>query len=319
MARHVYPSDEIVHLWAHGADRDLRNASGNVFTIGDTIYSYGTHFPMAMRISTKEDLTVYLVSTRSYSVTTSSHQNMVRCAIPSDGTLIIPLDPHLWELVHDKASGKELREHFQERIDDFLKDANNNRMGYWRRGEAVQEAKKARGQFEMLRSVFRFRIRNGTTKFTVPDLTDAQKKQTERDTKRDERHRVRMERWTKQNEKANKERLARNAELKERAVAAFASWREGGNVPHDIRRFFPFHAIRVNGDKVETSLGVSIPLDDAREFLTSQLPRLRAAMGIYFSDITIGEYRGARATDTELIIGCHRIPWDEVQRFADSL
>src|SRR5205807_8092971 len=41
--RHVFPTGEIPHLWAHKVQPDARNADGNLYFGGDTIYSYGEH------------------------------------------------------------------------------------------------------------------------------------------------------------------------------------------------------------------------------------------------------------------------------------
>ena len=68
---------QVAHLWASG-----NKASGkgsNFFFEGDTIYSYGNHFPIARRIN--ENL--YLITQRGYSVSTSKHISYTRRAIPS--------------------------------------------------------------------------------------------------------------------------------------------------------------------------------------------------------------------------------------------
>lgn len=60
--------------------------NSNVFFIGDTIYSYGTHFPMAIRLSGG----MYLVNADTYSPTTSKHQCYVRRNIPKTRQILIP-------------------------------------------------------------------------------------------------------------------------------------------------------------------------------------------------------------------------------------
>ena len=46
---------------------------GNLYFYGDTIYSYGSHFPIARHVETKRGRAV-LFTTRDYSVTTSGHK-----------------------------------------------------------------------------------------------------------------------------------------------------------------------------------------------------------------------------------------------------
>ena len=70
--RHVYPVDMVAHLWAHKAQESARNG-GNFYFDGDTIYSYGSHFPIARHVETRRGRAV-LFTTRDYSVTTSGHK-----------------------------------------------------------------------------------------------------------------------------------------------------------------------------------------------------------------------------------------------------
>jgi hypothetical protein len=56
----------------------------NVFTDGNTIYSYGRHFPMAIRCQ-DETGTRMLVNEDKYSVTTSKHQSAVRTVLMDTG------------------------------------------------------------------------------------------------------------------------------------------------------------------------------------------------------------------------------------------
>jgi hypothetical protein len=70
MGRHRI--NEVCELWAGQKAYHASNYSENVFFYGDTIYSYGKHFPMArlIRVGGK---TYVLKTARSSSVTTSHH------------------------------------------------------------------------------------------------------------------------------------------------------------------------------------------------------------------------------------------------------
>lgn len=54
---------------------------GNMFITGDTIYSYGSHFPIAKRLTATE----FLFNSRSYSSPTRGHQAAVSRAIYAKG------------------------------------------------------------------------------------------------------------------------------------------------------------------------------------------------------------------------------------------
>jgi hypothetical protein len=84
--KEVFPSGEIAHLWAHQIVAHARNAQRNFYFNGDTIYSYGSHFPIAVRVSKgkgdkKRECVVF--TTQKHSVTTAKHLSAVRMAIPS--------------------------------------------------------------------------------------------------------------------------------------------------------------------------------------------------------------------------------------------
>lgn len=66
---------EIAHIWAHQSQQEAKNSNRSFFFYGDTIYSYGHHFPIA-----KHNNGVILFTLKSYSVTTSKHIQIVRSA-----------------------------------------------------------------------------------------------------------------------------------------------------------------------------------------------------------------------------------------------
>jgi hypothetical protein len=77
--RNVHPADMVAHLWAHKSQDFARNPGHNFYFHGDTIYSYGSHFPVARHVSRKGNSAV-LFTTRSYSATTAGHKCMVEGA-----------------------------------------------------------------------------------------------------------------------------------------------------------------------------------------------------------------------------------------------
>lgn len=87
----VHKPDMVAHLWANQSQAEARNAGGTFYFHGDTIYSYGGHFPIARHAMHKGKHAI-LFTTRSYSVTTSSHISMVRHAIKRDSNVFhVPL------------------------------------------------------------------------------------------------------------------------------------------------------------------------------------------------------------------------------------
>lgn len=83
--------DSLCQAWVEGtcAD-DAHVAKHRMFVNGDAIYSYGTHFTMARRVKTDKGRTLFLLTTRRYSPTTSNHLNTLSWALPSDATVELP-------------------------------------------------------------------------------------------------------------------------------------------------------------------------------------------------------------------------------------
>lgn len=94
-------NSELAEKFAKGATHGKAN---NTFIDGDTIYSYGYHFPMATR--TKDG---FLVNSSRYSVSTSKHQSYVRSALSGTGKPVkeIKIDDLFKEM--DKLKEESLR------------------------------------------------------------------------------------------------------------------------------------------------------------------------------------------------------------------
>lgn len=95
--------DEIAHLWAHQGQESARNAQGNFYFSGDTIYSYGDHFPIARIVESPKGAhkgeRAFVMTTRTYSTTTARHLNVVRQAL--HGTVFYVPRPDSRDFVAD--------------------------------------------------------------------------------------------------------------------------------------------------------------------------------------------------------------------------
>src|SRR5690348_11351714 len=78
----VFDTDEIAHLWAHRTQDAARNPQGNFYFSGDTIYSYGSHFPIARHIKGAHGADGVFFTSRSYSNTTAKHVSYTRRSLP---------------------------------------------------------------------------------------------------------------------------------------------------------------------------------------------------------------------------------------------
>lgn len=77
---------DVVHLWAH-QKQDEAHYGKNFYFRGDTIYSYGSHFPLGKIVSNRKGVKAYVLNSDHYSASTTNHQQIVRNGIPNDAVI----------------------------------------------------------------------------------------------------------------------------------------------------------------------------------------------------------------------------------------
>jgi hypothetical protein len=123
--RHVYANHEIPHLWAHQAQEEARNSSSSFYFSGPTIYSYGSHFPIARHVTNDGGERAILFTTASHSVTTTHHCSLVHRAIPAT----VPV----FDVLHVQGSWGNNPNH-QDNVESYIR----------RLGELLGKAKRSR-------------------------------------------------------------------------------------------------------------------------------------------------------------------------------
>ena len=89
--RNVLPVSELCHKWANMEQESGRNANGSMYFNGSTIYSYGSHFPIAKHIVNEQGQRAVLFTERSYSVTTEKHKSQVWMSCKNDNIIFCSL------------------------------------------------------------------------------------------------------------------------------------------------------------------------------------------------------------------------------------
>lgn len=83
--RKVFPRETVAHLWVHKAQDEARDAGGNFYFTGPTLYSYGSHFvcghhmPDAYAV---DGSPLVIINANTYSNTTARHMAAMRQALP---------------------------------------------------------------------------------------------------------------------------------------------------------------------------------------------------------------------------------------------
>jgi hypothetical protein len=304
--KQVYPTRELAHIWAHNGQPSGRNPRGNVFFDNGTIYSYGTHFPMARHVSYRGKACVFM-SASSYSNTTAKHKSHVRRAIPS-GVPVFYVNPTL----SPRDALREYQASVKQSRAALVTGTKPQRAKAWRAFQYV-----ANDSYEFAK-FFGYSVR-----FTLPPNNSAELANNARewesacDARREAKRARHATEW-------REKQAARERELAEFArdsVALCARWRAGENCISNVSYRLPT-MLRIVGENVETSAGASFPLDHAKRaarllghFLASGESYQRNGQSVHLGHYTIDSI----SSDGTLRAGCHVIQRDELVSFLQAL
>jgi hypothetical protein len=338
--------EEIAHLWAHQAQSSARNPQGNFYFSGDTIYSYGSHFPIArialVHKGENKGAQVVYETVREYSSTTSMHKGLVWTAIRRWDA---EANPHT--ITYHKGTDREYTYESKgawleadrrvfgvtdptAETDQLITDWTERIKAH---GERLTECKKG------TRETTKVKLFNATLaligkanawaeyvgeryRWTVPEsmqaltatLAEVRRKQ-EAKQKREHARRLRIE--------ADRQRAyeAENADT-------VAAWIAGENIafPSGIRECYlrvePAEDIAHGLMELVTSQGARVPLEHARKALT--LIRAVVARGERWErngkQIRLGHYQiDVVEADGTVKAGCHTVRYAEIERIAPQV
>jgi hypothetical protein len=301
----VFDTGEIPHLWAHRTQEEARNRQGNLYFTSDTIYSYGSHFPIACHVVNQTGERAALFTTATYSVTTSSHCSAVRSAIPSG----IPVF-HVPNVCHGRYSGSELTadDHagnladYIERIERHVITSARARSSYakeWNHDRAVRLRDEA-----LAYCVF-FGL-------PVPNINKVPELDSEALTAIRKREAKRAAEKAEQTKRERFEALVRQQGL-------IAKWRAGeySGCLYDVPAM-----LRIDGNEVVTSRGARFPVSHAKRALAF-VRKVHESGQAYVRNgrtIHLGPYALDRIEANGTVkAGCHVVSWEEIERIAPFL
>lgn len=307
MAKWLADIDQVAHYWANKVQDEGR--SKNVFFEGDRIYSYGRHFCMGRHLPGD---TVAL-STQTYSSSTSRQQSKVRAAVR-----------HL-RVVYCYDPDASAASNQQQTI--LAIEGKNIAAAAPRIRQATRETLKADAvglavQFNEYLRALPADERGNVQPFKIDgELLDT----------------IERQRQARNVQEAERRRL--DEEARKAALAdAVAAWRRGEYVRHNLNGLpVMLRLVRGKGthagglmregsaDFIETSHGAEVnvksvaylwhAVQQARagnvQLNAENLPSVAKRLGVY-------ELRFIRA-DGSIVVGCHDIPYVELERMAVEL
>lgn len=297
--RHVFPNCEIPHLWAHQTQHEARNGTGSFYFRGATIYSYGSHSPIATHVIGSQGQPGILFTSEKNSVTTSQHMSMVNRAIPPDVPLFTAPCQHFgFSEAEDKYQHEKNLHHYICEVAEHLATCVRARSSYnkeYHHERAVELRKEA-----LCYATF----------FDLPDpaieiIPDVDSEQLASIKAREAKASAKKAAETKRKAEEERVRWAQTAE----------QWRKG-----EYHHYLPYDLptmLRIEGHEVVTSRGARFPIVHAKRGLA--LVRAVIATGEDWrrngQSCRLGYYQldWIEANGT-VHAGCHIVPWEEIER-----
>jgi hypothetical protein len=291
------------HLWAHQTQEQARNAQSTESFQGSDYYSYGT--VIASIASNRKGERAYLVSDRSYSVTTSRHQTGVRMAIPA-GVKEFSV-PGVNRGEHGFSDQQRIMSAWTEEVSSLLDSAGTARQP--KKNRLILEASAVVERMREFSAFFAIKWKTFPVLPTSPDELSAMlavKAEKEAKTLRAREASAKRERARRQKESMAK----RDAWLAGEYVGVY-SWEQ-------------YHEtlLRIVGDNVETSRGVTFPVSHARRGLALVESVIKRGEEWQRNGHTchLGHYQIDRIEPNGTVhAGCHVVPYSSIARIREAL
>lgn len=294
--------DTVAHAWAHKTGK-ARNGF-NIFYTGDTIYSYGTHFPIARHVKG-----VVLFTTQSYSTSTAKHKTIVWRACHHMKVFDV-FDVMATRPAHHR----ENLEGMKYRFSQYLESATRRRLADYAEYD-IKAAQNIATMYSEYAKTFGIRRKP----LVIPDLETIKADMAARKVKQAKAARVAMAK----REKA----YAKECERIEREV--IPAWRAGENVHIPYSYCGNAHLMRercnANGlYYIETTGGARFPSTDARK-AWPLLQRMKCSVERKGRDVVpttrikLGDFSIDSFSEHGVRAGCHFVKWGEVERMATEL
>lgn len=348
----VFSTGEIPHLWAHKVQPHATNPQRNLYYRNETIFSYGSHFPIARHVTNAKGKPAVFLTVRTWpGGTTSGHISAVRSSIPSN----VPV----FNITHPTDFEHSQMVDYVRRVAQIAENAFGRKMETTRNDD-VNEALELVTECKAFCKFFKVKL----PKFAkLPKIDKAKlKRQIDARKAREEaRNAVRKAEWearaaenkarndawnasgfckhepkhdaNKYSERGNCERQTEEELWEAQRDTVIAAWRNGDpsarlrntyNMPVmlRVRTFGADEEVAGEVGRVETSRGAQVPISHAVRAL--RFVRAVVARGEAFETngktLHLGHYKVTSiAVDGTLTVGCHVISLDEIERVAPEL
>ena len=292
MKRKFNTIEDCIHTYAQFSQD--QGESGNVFFYGNTLYSYGHHFPLAHRTTNDKGENCILLNGRTYSNSTTRHQHITSSATRHYNK-IVSFGMNQDTKYGTSVSTEEHQRNETHYIREFETIARNLATAR-KPAKYIEQARSLNDQFFVYANFF--------------GLTPSQEYQQayQQATEVSEELKTKVKAQQAEILKRKKEREAEEA--KEYAVKV-QEWITGERQSLSPRP--KIDILRRSGDQVETSQGVKMTIQEAKAIYL-QLVRKELKAG----DKVLTGYTVSKVNGT-VSIGCHTFETEYLLNFGKSL
>lgn len=277
----------IAHMWANKIQDSAKFRGGNFYYEGDTIYSYGSHFPIAKHIE-YNGVKAILFTLNTWSKTTAKHVWAVKSAC-NHLNIVYCLKPDANN--HDANFRYWIGE--SEGILNSLKTARKPEKYLNELGRVADQVNKYAGFFEI----------------EIPASLKALLNVSNKDQY--------AEYQSKKIELLEAERKDQERRDKAKHKKALAEWQAGRTDRLYCRDGFDYLRADLSGDCVQTTQGVNIPMSIAEKFW-ERIKTDTLNVGDTITDQHKHKYEVSEVGDT-IRIGCHTFERNYVLKFGKKL
>jgi len=286
---------EVAHVWASRSQSEGR--AKNVFFMNDTIYSYGTHFPIAKFVDLPNGRTIVLFNASDYSVSTSKHKGHVAGALNGLNVPVFRIPAKLW------SCWDSCIESYKHTIADTFDKASRARE------HAFGLCKWAYRTIKELKAFSDIVGSSATYDFTEKDIKTIKRaigyKRTgaQRSIESEKRKQAKLEK-----------------EKQELQIACGGNvvvyWHKHGTLPQGYSAYYhlPYTCCRIVSDEIVTSRGARVPLERAKKLIPIIKRQKERSVTENDLHVKIGFYT---LTDIwangDIQVGCHYIPFSEIE------
>lgn len=303
MKRVFSKTSMVAHVWAQQSQSEGR--ASNMYFRDRTIYSYGSHFPMAEFVTNKRGERAVLFTTRTYSVTTAKHLREVRDALRG---LDLPIFTMRDVQCGNDPPNAEAKAEYQARIEDVSKQGKASRT---KARQFLEQAQRLTAEANAYSEFFKFRWR------LKPPVIDPEKLAKADAALAKANATYERLRLTK-HERA----LARVAKLTQLRIDTQRKWLAGEDVQWLGESYTDPTQLRVFGDRVQTTRGAEVPVEHAKRVwpLILRCKEQGTAWRKNGHREPVGHFEiDEIREDGSIKAGCHDIGFDQINKIALQL